>query len=279
LSVDPLSSSYPWYSPYQFAGNKPIIAIDIDGLEELCVNDNTSPTEPNSISESIPQATNKEVCNESQNNFSIENNSSNNNRQIIISSSYTEEVSSHSFEWETDDEGKSVGNDVIHTNQSIRTQVIWSDSKTTNTKTYITFHTIIDRDGKSNGVTMNYWSNSGGANGGELNINSQVNLNNAPDNFKLLYNAAYNYKNAKSTRQTNFIQTIAKNNLSNNKDISTVKTIANVFTTGLSYSPHPAGKLAATIIGGISTLDDLTGTTTSETDPTKIVLRLPKVTN
>jgi hypothetical protein len=34
LSVDPLSSSYPWYSPYQFAGNKPIIAIDIDGLEE-----------------------------------------------------------------------------------------------------------------------------------------------------------------------------------------------------------------------------------------------------
>jgi RHS repeat-associated protein len=34
LSVDPLSKSYPWYTPYQFAGNKPIIAIDLDGLEE-----------------------------------------------------------------------------------------------------------------------------------------------------------------------------------------------------------------------------------------------------
>jgi RHS repeat-associated protein len=37
LSVDPLSISYPWYTPYQFAGNKPIIAIDIDGLEEAIV--------------------------------------------------------------------------------------------------------------------------------------------------------------------------------------------------------------------------------------------------
>lgn len=34
LSVDPLTSSYPWYTPYQFAGNKPIWAIDLDGQEE-----------------------------------------------------------------------------------------------------------------------------------------------------------------------------------------------------------------------------------------------------
>jgi hypothetical protein len=34
LSVDALSGSYPWYTPYQFAGNKPIWAIDLDGLEE-----------------------------------------------------------------------------------------------------------------------------------------------------------------------------------------------------------------------------------------------------
>ena len=34
LSVDPLASSYPWYTPYQFAGNKPINNIDLDGLEE-----------------------------------------------------------------------------------------------------------------------------------------------------------------------------------------------------------------------------------------------------
>jgi RHS repeat-associated protein len=34
LSVDPLTKGYPWYTPYQFAGNKPIVAIDVDGLEE-----------------------------------------------------------------------------------------------------------------------------------------------------------------------------------------------------------------------------------------------------
>src|SRR5690606_36398635 len=34
LSVDPLTTSYPWYTPYQFAGNKPVIADDLDGLEE-----------------------------------------------------------------------------------------------------------------------------------------------------------------------------------------------------------------------------------------------------
>jgi len=35
LSVDPLMGSYPWYTPYQFAGNKPIQCIDRDGLEEV----------------------------------------------------------------------------------------------------------------------------------------------------------------------------------------------------------------------------------------------------
>ena len=37
LSVDPLTRSYPYYTPYQFAGNKPIAAIDLDGLEEKIV--------------------------------------------------------------------------------------------------------------------------------------------------------------------------------------------------------------------------------------------------
>ena len=33
LSIDPLSPDYPWYTPYQFAGNMPIYAMDLDGLE------------------------------------------------------------------------------------------------------------------------------------------------------------------------------------------------------------------------------------------------------
>jgi len=35
LSVDPLTKDFPWYTPYQFAGNKPIWAIDLDGAEEV----------------------------------------------------------------------------------------------------------------------------------------------------------------------------------------------------------------------------------------------------
>ena len=38
FSVDPLSPSYPWYTPYQFAGNTPIRAIDLDGLEPVYLN-------------------------------------------------------------------------------------------------------------------------------------------------------------------------------------------------------------------------------------------------
>jgi RHS repeat-associated protein len=37
LSTDPLTESFPFYTPYQFAGNKPIWAIDLDGLEEFKV--------------------------------------------------------------------------------------------------------------------------------------------------------------------------------------------------------------------------------------------------
>lgn len=38
LSVDPLSNKFPYYSPYQYAGNKPIIAKDLDGLEPSLAN-------------------------------------------------------------------------------------------------------------------------------------------------------------------------------------------------------------------------------------------------
>lgn len=54
LSVDPLTRSYPWYTPYQFAANKPINCIDIDGLEEQPVNVNTPETEPNRATSEIP---------------------------------------------------------------------------------------------------------------------------------------------------------------------------------------------------------------------------------
>ena len=33
LTVDPLSKKYPFYTPFQFAGNSPILSLDIDGME------------------------------------------------------------------------------------------------------------------------------------------------------------------------------------------------------------------------------------------------------
>lgn len=35
VSVDDLKDRYPFYTPYQYAGNKPVSFIDLDGLEEL----------------------------------------------------------------------------------------------------------------------------------------------------------------------------------------------------------------------------------------------------
>ena len=35
LSIDPLAKQFPYYTPYQYAGNKPVNSIDLDGLEEM----------------------------------------------------------------------------------------------------------------------------------------------------------------------------------------------------------------------------------------------------
>jgi RHS repeat-associated protein len=39
VSVDPLAAEYPHYTPYQYAGNKPINFVDLDGLEEFRLDD------------------------------------------------------------------------------------------------------------------------------------------------------------------------------------------------------------------------------------------------
>jgi RHS repeat-associated protein len=48
LSVDPLASEYPWYTPYQFAGDMPIKFVDLDGLEPA------SPDQYGTSSEGLP---------------------------------------------------------------------------------------------------------------------------------------------------------------------------------------------------------------------------------
>ena len=46
ISVDPLTSKYPELTPYQFAGNTPIQATDLDGLEPNNVNTKPSEIKP-----------------------------------------------------------------------------------------------------------------------------------------------------------------------------------------------------------------------------------------
>jgi len=64
VSVDPLQFKYPHYTPYQYAGNKPISYIDLDGLEEAKKEDNLntvkgfkSETDRNLADQYINQAT------------------------------------------------------------------------------------------------------------------------------------------------------------------------------------------------------------------------------
>ncbi len=40
MSIDPLARQFPFYTPYQFAGNSPIAAIDMDGMESFIATKN-----------------------------------------------------------------------------------------------------------------------------------------------------------------------------------------------------------------------------------------------
>ena len=55
LSVDPLTQKYPWYTPYQFAGNIPIWAVDLDGGEPR---GSTTTAVPEVIPEQVTTPTN-----------------------------------------------------------------------------------------------------------------------------------------------------------------------------------------------------------------------------
>ncbi|HEY0771807.1 MAG TPA: hypothetical protein VGD31_15890, partial [Sphingobacteriaceae bacterium] len=60
LSVDPLTQDFPFYSPYQFASNSPILAVDLEGLESSNIKNNTETKKPaatNSAGEPITAVT------------------------------------------------------------------------------------------------------------------------------------------------------------------------------------------------------------------------------
>jgi RHS repeat-associated protein len=71
LSVDPLTKDYPWYTPYQFAGNTPIQAIDLDGLEEIYYDESIN---RGGFKLAVYILTNAGLMEEFKENFQMENN-------------------------------------------------------------------------------------------------------------------------------------------------------------------------------------------------------------
>jgi RHS repeat-associated protein len=62
VSVDPLAGEYPFYTPYQYAGNQPIISVDIDGLEGSTQNNSQSAEgSANPSTESQPSSSGKSL--------------------------------------------------------------------------------------------------------------------------------------------------------------------------------------------------------------------------
>jgi RHS repeat-associated protein len=59
---DPLESKYPWFSPYQFSGNTPIMAIELEGLESSA-QPNENETEPGVASVNYETRDNETVKN------------------------------------------------------------------------------------------------------------------------------------------------------------------------------------------------------------------------
>jgi RHS repeat-associated protein len=58
VSIDPLFRDYPFYTPYQYAGNKPVNFIDLDGLEESEANSKNLATKEPNINSSNDNVTN-----------------------------------------------------------------------------------------------------------------------------------------------------------------------------------------------------------------------------
>lgn len=74
LSVDPLTKSYPFYTPYQFAGNNPILSIDVDGLEpDKTLNENEKTQEIIAHSNNTPSWFQRAKANENTPKLSFTN--------------------------------------------------------------------------------------------------------------------------------------------------------------------------------------------------------------
>jgi RHS repeat-associated protein len=80
LSVDPLADEYPYYTPYQFAGDMPIWAIDLDGLEPAAANFSFS-NSSNSICQ-LPAYMNLPLCSNSSKDNTANNTPRLNNQSI-----------------------------------------------------------------------------------------------------------------------------------------------------------------------------------------------------
>ncbi len=116
LSIDPLQFDYPHYTPYQYAGNKPISYIDLDGLEEY---------DPNNIVDRTLNLTNIHLG------ISIESNKSDGSSKLLKSEAIIKESNNYSATFYTIQTSFSINKDgeVININEERRKWQVYRTDK------------------------------------------------------------------------------------------------------------------------------------------------------
>lgn len=266
LSIDPLFASFPGHSAYSFANNNPIQLIDFMGM---------SPDNPNDElgTDNIQLATSGGLSNhlvdvESDLNSTLTESPT--NRNVWKTSAYLQETTSHTFRWEQEDVGHVVGEDVIRSYKRLQKQIAYDDGTVGFEITETTHFATIDRFGVASDIRMSYSQNING----EIFETSHDNvpLTSSPGDFQTLFNAAMEFKNNPRTYQKSFIQHVADNNASLNKDIRGVTSFASGVATAISYLP--GGKGPAKIIGAMTYMTNLGLEAFNSEDPTKLSVNL-----
>jgi RHS repeat-associated protein len=274
-NVDPVVK--PWLSLYATFDNNPIRIADPNGDtgEETTAEDGCCDSDSQG---GACEGTENSSCLTSSD--CSDTPSPTEEKTLVSQQTWKDEVTTHSFRY--DDEGHTVGNDIIHTNITSSTQRVYSDGSVEWVTTYETYSATIDRFGQSSGVTYTYWSSEGGADG----TSSQFSYENypvdgTPETFNALYSAALSFKNDPKHYQQSFIQHIANQNKEENQKVSWitfgVKTVGKIVT----YTPFvktPAGAVITYACIYIAKGTDMAMKILNSEDPEQIQIQLSKST-
>ena len=181
LSVDPLTSSYPHLTPYQYAHNSPIWAIDIDGLEGATSN-----------GEEIEPQRNFCDWKNTKDYMYISSNIPEHKRKYFQNVNIEVEMFRVDGKWVQHTIGNNIHGDYwYHYNGITKQWVDWSDPRGVNNNPSAKFSATVDLEvtlGVQAGVSLNTgafrFQAQGGANVRFLALNAGINANGAGRHFE-----------------------------------------------------------------------------------------------